>query len=93
MKQLRLLFVGCAFALAIAPAASADKPADPNCWGEASADFAQSAPGALGEHASNPPAIDLTPDRPGRAGIGNVARALGGDHPSDAGALLGADCD
>jgi hypothetical protein len=37
--------------------------------------------------------IDLTPDRPGRAGIGNVARALGGDHPSDAAAILGASCD
>jgi hypothetical protein len=93
MKPLRLFFVGCALALALAPVASADSPTDPNCWGEASADFAQSAPGALGEHASNPPAIDLTPDRPGRAGIGNVARALGGSHPSDAAAVLGADCD
>jgi hypothetical protein len=93
MKRLRLLVVGCALALTAAPAAWADKQADPNCWGEATADFAQSAPGALGEHASNPPPIDLTPDRPGRAGIGNVARALGGDHPSDAAAILGVTCD
>jgi hypothetical protein len=75
------------------PAALAAPQADPNCWGEASADFARSEPGALGEHASNPPPIDLTPDRPGRAGIGNVARALGGDHPSDAAATLGFACD
>jgi hypothetical protein len=92
MKQLRLVLVVCALGLAAAPTAVADRPDDPNCWGEATNDFARSAPGALGEHASNPPPIDLTPDRPGRAGIGNVARALGGDHPSDAAAILGASC-
>ena len=92
MNRLRLLVVGCAVALAVAPSASADQPADPNCWGEATVGLAQSAPGTMGEHASNPPAIDLTPDRPGRAGIGNVARALGGSHPSDAAAALGQTC-
>jgi hypothetical protein len=93
MKRLRIALATCAVVLMTAPAAVADPQGDPNCWGEASADFARSASGALGEHASNPPPIDLTPDRPGRAGIGNVARALGGDHPSDAAAILGASCD
>jgi hypothetical protein len=93
MKQLRSILAICALALVTAPAAVANTQEDPNCWGEASSDFARSEPGALGEHASNPPPIDLTPDRPGRAGIGNVARALGGDHPSDAAAILGASCD
>jgi len=93
MRALKALAAAVVLALAAAPSAFADKPANPSCWGEASADLAQTAPGALGEHASSPPPIDLTPDRPGRAGIGNVARALGGDHPSDAAALLGADCD
>jgi hypothetical protein len=80
-----------AFAL-VAPPAFADPPDSPSCWGAATSDFAHTGPGALGEHASSPPPLDLTPDRPGRAGIGNVARILGGDHPSDAAALLGADC-
>ena len=93
MRALKALAAAGVLALAAAPSAFADQPADPNCWGGASADFAQSEPGALGEHSSSPPPIDLTPDRPGRAGIGNVARALGGDHPSDAAALLGFDCD
>ena len=35
----------------------------------------------MGEHASNPQ--DLDASQPGREGIGNVARLLGGDHPSD----------
>jgi hypothetical protein len=41
----------------------------------------------MGDHASNPP--DLDPTQPGREGIGNVARLLGGDHPSD---ILGVLC-
>ena len=86
-----LATVGGAVALT-APAALADQPTSPNCWGAATAAFAQSAPGALGEHASSPPPLDLTPNRPGRAGIGNVARILGGDHPSDAAAALGFTC-
>jgi hypothetical protein len=88
-----IALIAVAGALALtAPAALADQPTNPNCWGAATADFAHSAPGAVGEHASNPPPIDLTPDRPGRAGIGNVARILGGDHPSDAAAALGFTC-
>jgi hypothetical protein len=76
------------------PVALANPPSSPSCWGAATSAFAQSAPGALGEHASNPPPIDLTPDRPGRAGIGNVARILVGDgaHTSDAAAALGFTC-
>lgn len=92
MKSFATLCGVCATMALTAPAAFADPPTNPSCWGAASADFAQSAPGALGEHASSPPALDLTPDRPGRAGIGNVARILGGDHPSDAAALLGFSC-
>jgi hypothetical protein len=80
-----------AFAFLAQPA-FADAPDSPSCWGVATSEFAHTEPGALGEHASNPPPLDLTPDRPGRAGIGNVARILGGGHPSDAAALLGADC-
>ena len=75
-----------------APPALASAPKSPSCWGAASADFAQQSPGALGEHASQPPEVDLGLGRPGRAGIGNVARLLGGDHPGDAASLLGFDC-
>jgi len=46
----------------------------------------------MGEHASNPPDVDLGLGRPGRAGIGNVARILGGKFPSDAAAALGFSC-
>jgi hypothetical protein len=66
VRAVKALAAAGVLALAAAPSALADKPADPNCWGEASADFAQTAPGALGEHASSPPPIDLTPhDRDG----------------------------
>jgi hypothetical protein len=94
MRLLSIIAVAVALVFAAAPAASGGAPADPDCWGEATADFARSAPGALGEHASSPPPIDLTPDRPGRAGIGNVARILVGPvaRPSDAAAALGFDC-
>jgi hypothetical protein len=92
MRLLSIIAVAVAIVFAAAPAASGGSPADPEVWGEA--DFARSAPGALGEHASSSPPIDLTPDRPGRAGIGNVARILVGPgaRPSDAAAALGFDC-
>jgi hypothetical protein len=45
----------------------------PNTWGKAASDAGQD--GEMGDHASNQ-------DEP-RSGIGNVARAFGGDHPSD----------
>lgn len=73
--------------LAAAPgAAAASKPSNPDCWGAATADFAQSAPGALGEHSSSFP----TP----RLGIGNVAELFTGTHqPGDLAAALGFSCD
>lgn len=60
----------------------AENPKDsspPNTFGKAASRLGQE--GLMGDHASNPP--DLTPNTPGREGIGNVARLLGGDHPSD----------
>jgi hypothetical protein len=94
MRRLSIMASAAALAFAVAPAAQGGAPTNPSCWGQATSDFAQSAPGALGEHASSPPPIDLTPDRPGRAGIGNVARILAGPgaRPSDAAAALGFTC-
>jgi len=65
----------------------AAQPSYANCWGAASADFATSAPGALGEHASSF-------DSP-RLGIGNVGLTLGVTDTHQPGALanaLGFDC-
>lgn len=76
--------------IGFAPLAWASGPTSPSCWGEASVSLATS--GTMGEHASNPPDVDLGLDRPGRAGIGNVARILGGQYPSDAAAALGFPC-
>jgi hypothetical protein len=91
MKRLTIIVAVAAIGVG-APIAAAGAPESPSCWGAASAEFAQSEPGALGEHASNPPDVDLGLDRPGRAGIGNVARILGVDHPSELAAALGATC-
>ena len=79
-----IVFVGMVTVLSasIASAAYAENPKDsspPNTFGKAASRLGQE--GLMGDHASNPP--DLTPDKPGREGIGNVARLLGGDHPSD----------
>jgi hypothetical protein len=60
----------------------AENPKDdssPNTWDKAASGLGQQQ--LMGDHASNPP--DLDPTQPGREGIGNVARLLGGDHPSD----------
>jgi hypothetical protein len=76
--------------VAVPSFASASAPDSPSCWGAASASFGMS--GVMGEHASQPPDVDLGLGRPGRAGIGNVARILGGSHPSDAAAALGFVC-
>ncbi len=85
------LFCGLA-ALAVPLPAGANGPpsGDPSCWGQASAAFAQSAPGALGEHASNPPA-DLNGPKPGRTGLGNIAQLFDA-HVSDLPQLLGQPC-
>jgi hypothetical protein len=60
--------------------AYAEKPTDPDCWGEESAQQGQT--GEQGEHASDP-----LPDEEGREtprlGIGNLA-----PHPSDLGEAL-----
>ncbi len=63
--------------------ASAAQPADPSCFGQSAAIFGQA--GIMGQHASSF-------DEP-RLGIGNLARAIGGDHPSDIPGLVGAPCD
>jgi hypothetical protein len=60
--------------------AFAEKPADPDCWGEESAQQAKT--GEQGEHASNPDPSDEDHDTP-RKGLGNLA-----PHPSDLGEAL-----
>jgi hypothetical protein len=85
---MKRLIVLSAFVLVLAfPAqAAAGQPDSPSCWGAASADFAQSSPGALGEHASSFP----TP----RLGIGNVAAFFTGTHqPGNLAEVLGFSCD
>lgn len=72
--------------LALPAGVAAAQPDNPSCWGQASTDFAQSAPGAMGEHASS---FD-TP----RLGIGNVANLFTGTHqPGDLAGVLGFSCD
>jgi hypothetical protein len=60
------------------------KPDNPHCWGAVTSQRA-STEHDVGEHASNPP-FDTTPDRPGRAGLGNPPEGI--DHVSDLGTLL-----
>jgi hypothetical protein len=52
-----------------APPADPGRPENPNCWGVVTGQRATTE-GDIGEHARDPGA-DLTPDRPGRAGLGN----------------------
>ena len=75
-------------ALVAAASATAGPPANPKCWGVVTAQFAGTAPGAVGAHASNPPALDLFPNRPGRSGLGEIVQVLGLDHVSDLGTFL-----
>jgi hypothetical protein len=71
--------------LAFPAAALAAPPDDPSCWGQAARGLAQSAVGAMGEHASSF-------DSP-RLGIGNVAYLFTGTHqPSELAGLLGGPC-
>jgi hypothetical protein len=69
--------------------AVADKPDDPDCWGEESSELAQAEDGqpGSGEHASDPISGDDDRETP-RSGIGNLG------HPSDVGeALNEGDCE
>jgi hypothetical protein len=64
-------------------------PANANCWGSVTSQFAQSATGAMGQHSSSF-------EEP-RSGIGNVAYANTGTHQPSAlgeflGGLLGISC-
>ena len=72
-----------ALALAVVPAASAETPTNPNCFGKGASQLGQA--GEMGEHSSSFPEP--------RAGIGNVAEAFTGTHqPGLLGEALGADC-
>jgi hypothetical protein len=80
-----------ALALPLPAGANGPPTGDPSCWGQASAAFAQSEPGALGEHASSPPPPDLNGPKPGRTGIGNIAQLFDA-HVSDLPQLLQQPC-
>lgn len=85
MKKLALVGL-LALATAAMPAATfAATPNNPDCWGAAASNLAQSSTGAMGQHASSFP----TP----RLGIGNVAELFTGTHqPGDLAAALGFTC-
>jgi hypothetical protein len=89
-KRLALgLLLGAALAAGPGTAAAAE-PSNASCWGSVTSQFARSAPGAMGKHASS---FD-TP----RLGIGNVAYLNTGTHQPGAlgaflGGLLGFSCD
>ena len=82
----------------------AEKPADPNCFGDSAEDLAQSEEG-MGEHSKEGSVSGSHPfdsdgpegdeDKPGRQGIGNVGGGEPPDqvHPSDVAGALGGDCD
>ena len=66
---------------------------NPSGWGKLTSGAASTDGREFGEHASSPPPVDLTPDREGRAGIGNINPILTGDpdaskHPSELGQNL-----
>lgn len=73
--------------------AFADKPDDPNCFGDSSSDLG----GDLGEHSKDGGVAGDHPfdedDKPGREGIGNVGGQGSDTHPSDLAEALGGDCD
>ena len=82
MKRLALATVMALAMIAAPTAVLAGQPSDVACWGSVSSQFAQSEPGALGDHASSF-------DSP-RLGIGNVAYINTGTHqPGVLGAFLG----
>jgi hypothetical protein len=70
MKRLVILsVVVLVLGSALPSVALSAPPPSPNCWGVVTSQRATTE-GDIGEHASDPGA-DLTPDRPGRAGLGN----------------------
>ena len=81
-----LSIVVLVLAMAAFPASALGaQPTNANCWGSSSSDFARSAPGALGQHASSF-------DSP-RLGIGNVAYLFTGTHqPGLLAGALGGTC-
>jgi hypothetical protein len=85
MRKLVAIVVLVIGTVAFPAAALAASPDNPSCWGAATRDFAQSATGAMGQHASSF-------DSP-RLGIGNVAFLFTDTHqPGDLAAALGFTC-
>ena len=82
MKKL-IAAAGLVVATAGFPALTlAAQPDNANCWGQVTYQFAQTAPGAMGDHASS----QTSP----RLGIGNVADAFTDTHqPGTLGVVLG----
>jgi hypothetical protein len=83
LKRLSAVFATTATLLTFAPAAVADPPTTPSCWGSSAAVLAQT--GGMGDHASSF-------DSP-RLGIGNVAFMFTGTHqPGQLAGVLGGSC-
>jgi hypothetical protein len=83
----RLVLVGAILIAAAFPAGvMAAPPNNPDCWGAAASDLAQSSTGAMGQHSSS------FAGQP-RLGIGNVAYLFTDTHqPGDLAAALGFTC-
>lgn len=84
----------------------AEKPADPNCFGDSSSDLAgagttdkedndMGGDSREGSVAGDAPfdGTEEEPNDPGREGIGNVGGEGSETHPSDLAGALGGDCD
>jgi hypothetical protein len=84
LKRLSGVFATTAVLLMFAPAAVADTPTTPSCWGSSAATLGQTG-GGMGDHASSF-------DSP-RLGIGNVAYLFTGTHqPGELAGVLGGNC-
>jgi hypothetical protein len=83
LKRLSVVVAMTALLLTFAPAAIADTPTTPSCWGSSAAALAHT--GGMGDHASSF-------DSP-RLGIGNVAYSFTGTHqPGELAGVLGGSC-
>ena len=83
LKRLAGVVASTAVLLTFAPAAVADTPTNPSCWGSSAAALAQT--GGMGAHASSF-------DSP-RLGIGNVAYLFTATHqPGELAGALGGNC-